>query len=378
MRVRSPPRAPGLSYCEQVVAVMQAIHQLVAGFTVGDAISNEALALQNMFKSWGYTSEVFCEKRKVNGAIRCMVKDVSEILPNISEEDIIVLHLSIGAFVNELFTNLPCKKVVRFHNITPPPFFRGINEVVAAQSELGYKQLDLIANCAMKAIAVSSFNAAELKKRGYTNVDVIPLLVEDKILFPDPDADILQQLNKDGYYNVIFVGRGAPNKRIEDLLCFFHYLQLGYEGKFRFFHIGSYIGFERYQMYIEAMSKRLGLKNCVFTGPVTQNELAAYYKTAHLFLSMSEHEGFCVPLLESMAYQVPVMAYASSAIPDTLNGAGVLFFEKNWQVLAEMAYIIMKDEHMRSSIIQLQNKRWQDYKAIPIEQLWRKALQSFM
>jgi glycosyltransferase involved in cell wall biosynthesis len=358
---------------------MQAIHQLVAGFIAGDAITNEAVALQALFRKWGYSSDIFCEKRKVNTELRAFVKDISELHSCVKDGDIAVLHLSIGSSVNDAFLALNCcKRIVRFHNITPPIFFRGINEMVAAQSEMGYRQLHTLSTYALKAIAVSKFNEENLKSNGYRNVEVIPLLLDDRVLYYPPDRDLVRELKRDGYENIIFIGRGVPNKRIEDLLCFFYYLKLCCKRKIRLVHIGSYIGFERYQMYVEAIGKKLGLKDFVMKGAISQNELAAYYKMAKLFMCMSEHEGFCIPLLESMAYSVPVMAYASSAIPETMKGAGVLFLDKNWHLLAEMASLILQDERIRSSIIEKENQRWQLYKEMPVEKLWKTALQPYL
>jgi glycosyltransferase involved in cell wall biosynthesis len=153
----------------------------------------------------------------------------------------------------------------------------------------------------------------------------------------------------------------VPNKRIEDLLCAFHYFQKTVEPNSRFIHVGSYTGLERYQALVQALARRLEIKNTVFAGNISQPELNAFYARAHLFLSMSEHEGFCIPLLESMAHDVPVLAYAAAAVPETLAGAGILFREKRWDCIAEIMGRVLKDAELRARVIAQQRERLRGY-----------------
>jgi glycosyltransferase involved in cell wall biosynthesis len=126
-------------------------------------------------------------------------------------------------------------------------------------------------------------------------------------------------------------------------------------------HVGSYTGLERYQALIQALARRLGIQNDVFAGSVGQPELNAYYAGAHLFLGMSEHEGFCIPLIESMVHDLPVLAFAAGAAPETLAGAGVLFREKRWDNIAEMMGLVTKDRDLRAAIILKQRERLRRY-----------------
>ncbi|MDD5483338.1 MAG: glycosyltransferase [Kiritimatiellae bacterium] len=352
---------------------MKAIHQFTAGFTKGDAISNEAVLLRKIFRSWGYESHIFCEPHRVLPQLRPQTYDAALAETILKPGDLAVLHLSIGSAVNDLFAALKCRRAIIYHNITPPEYFRGIHEQIARDLAWGRQQAAKLAGAAEIVMAVSRFNADELKSMGYGPAQILPLILDASALKSSPDRGVLRSL-ADGKTNVLFVGRGAPNKRIEDLLCAFHYFQSTLEKNSRFIHVGSYTGLERYQALVQALARRLDIRNCVFAGSVNQQELNAYYAGAHLFLCMSEHEGFCIPLLESMVHDLPVMAYAAGAVPETLAGAGVLFREKNWDEAAEMAGKILNDRELRAGIISGQRERLRRYTGRDLEGELKKTL----
>jgi glycosyltransferase involved in cell wall biosynthesis len=202
----------------------------------------------------------------------------------------------------------------------------------------------------------------------------MPLLLDFSALRQRPDPAVLRGL-KDGKINILFVGRGVPNKRIEDLLCALYYFQKTVEPNARLIHVGSYTGVERYQALVQALARRLGIQNSVmFAGTVGQAQLNAYYALSHLFLCMSEHEGFCIPLMESMAHNLPVLAYGAAAVPETLDGAGVLFMEKRWDYLTEMMSRLIKDTNLRAKIIARQEERLRRYE----NRDWAKMLKEFL
>lgn len=341
---------------------MKAIHQLTAGFTKGDAISNEALVMRKIFRSWGCDSQIFCEPHRVLPEYRDQTCDVTLAEKMIRPGDLAILHLSIGSAVNDIFAALDCRRAIIYHNMTPPDFFRGIQEQIARDLEWGRQQTKNLAGVAEVVMAVSKFNAEELESMGYRQVQVLPLLLDFASLKSKPDRGILRRL-ADGKTNVMFVGRGVPNKRIEDLLCAFHYFQKTVEKNSRLIHVGSYTGLERYQALVQALARRLEIRNIIFAGSVGQAELNAFYESSDLFLGMSEHEGFCIPLIESMVHDLPVLAFAAGAVPETLNGAGILFREKRWDNIAEMMGQVVKDGDLRAATILKQRERLRRYES---------------
>lgn len=339
---------------------MRAIHQFVAGFSHGDAISNEAIVLRDIFRSWGYRSDIFCETRRILPELRHQAFDVNAYIPQATPDDVVLLHLSIGSNVNDAFASLSVRKAVLYHNITPPEYFQGIQEEIAALLARGREQAQALAGHVEVVMADSQFNAQELQSWGYPTVRVLPLVLDLTRLRAKPNRAVLKQYG-DGVINVLFVGRCVPNKRIEDLLSAFYYFQRYVEPHSRLIHVGSFAGTEQYHALLLTRIRDLQLKNVEMPGAVPQDELNAYYRQAHIFLSMSEHEGFCIPLIESMVHDVPILAYAAAAVPETLDGAGVLFHEKRFDWIAEMMGLMVRDESLRQAIIAGQRRRLERY-----------------
>ncbi|MEI6564494.1 MAG: glycosyltransferase [bacterium] len=352
---------------------MVAIHQLVAGFSRGDAISNEAIVLRALFREWGFESRIYCERRRILPELRAEAIDLDDLHPVCKPEDIVFLHLSIGSRVNELFRGLPGKKAILYHNITPPQYFQRIQPSTAADLARGRTQAAGLAGAAMVNLADSAFNAAELASWGYPPAAVFPLMLDFEKLGGSPDRAVMRRFG-DGKVNILFVGRCAPNKKIEDVITAFAYFQKGVEPNSRLILAGSFAGTERYQRLLVTMVRDLKLDNVVFTGSIPQAQLNACYRSAHLFLCMSEHEGFCIPLVESLVHRVPVLAFSAAAVPETLGGAGVLFNGKQFEAIAEMMGRITRDPALRAVLLAGQDKRVLQLKARNLGQELRAHL----
>jgi len=337
------------------------IFQLVAGYSNGDAISNEARAMRDIFRGWGAMSEIVCEAQLILPELLDDAWTLERYRANARADDVLLLHLSIGSEINQVFKALPGRKALLYHNITPPEFFEGIKEKTARRLAEGRRQVAELAGVAEVNLADSGFNARELEDFGYEDVHVFPLVLKLESLSDQLDPVVLEEYGDDRP-TVLFVGRGAPNKRIEDLLYAFHYYQRFHAPDARFVHVGSYTGLEFYQWHIAMLARRLGLENVLLAESVRQDELNAYYKTADVFLSMSEHEGFCIPLIESMVHDLPVLAYAQAAVPETLDGAGVLFSEKRYDMVAAMIDRLIADQGLRERVIEGQRQRLQRYR----------------
>ncbi|HEY8241368.1 MAG TPA: glycosyltransferase family 4 protein [Kiritimatiellia bacterium] len=356
----------------------KAIHQIVAGYSNGDAISNEARHLRDLFRSWGYESEIYCEAKRILPELRADSRDVQAARETIRPDDIVLLHLSIGSMVNEVFASLPCRRALLYHNVTPAEYFRGWQEEIVGSLRKGREQVQRLAGAAEVNMAVSRYNAAELEQAGYKDVRVLPLLLDRKLWDVPPSQRVLKSYAREDRIRVLFVGRCAPNKRIEDLLGCFYYLQKFVEPESRLVHVGSFSGLERYYGLLRAKVAELRLQNVVFAGSVRQEELNAYFKLADVFLCMSEHEGFCIPLLEAMHHGVPVLAYAAGAVPETLDGSGVLFTEKKFDAVAEMIARLARDKALRDPIIKRQHERVEAYMKQDLAAELKEALKPLM
>jgi glycosyltransferase involved in cell wall biosynthesis len=241
-------------------------------------------------------------------------------------------------------------------------YYKPVNSRTASDLEKGLRQVRDLANVAELNMAVSAFNARELVDMGYVDVRVHPLTLNFTMLDATPDRSIIRRYG-DGRVNVLFVGRLAPNKAIEDLVAAFAVYRHAVQPRSRLIHVGSYAGAERYFQMVRKRAQDLGVGDTVFAGAVSQEKLNAFYRIASVFVSMSEHEGFCIPLIESMHMGVPVLAYAAGAVPETVDGAGVLFTQKRFQWIAEMIDLLAGDTPLRRSVIEGQTERVRRYRS---------------
>jgi len=341
---------------------MPAIHQFVAGFANGDAISNEARVMRRLFRSWGCPSEIVSETAAILPELRGEAREVATAASWCRPDDIVLLHLSIGSVVNDVFASLPCRKAILYHNITPSRYFDLVNKKTATSLDKGRQQTRALAGSAAINLADSRFNADELIALGYRDVGVFPLVLDLDLLKSAPDARTLRRYD-DGRVNVLFVGRCAPNKRLDDCLTAFCYYHRFVNPHSRFIHVGSFAGTERYYGLLLTQVLDLGLDTSIvrFAGAVTQAELNTFYDIADVFLCMSEHEGFCIPIVESMAHDVPVLAYAAGAVPETLDGSGVLFHNKAFDAVAEMIGRLADAGPLRTAVLAQQRARLARY-----------------
>jgi L-malate glycosyltransferase len=349
------------------------INQILAALEYGDAIGNEALAINRLLKSWGYKSSIYADG--IHPKLADMASPCRKYRKTSSPDDVAIFHFSIGSEASKFVKTLPDKKILIYHNITPPHFFWGINDALIYLLRSGREELSEFADISDLALGVSEYNRRELVDLGFKKTGVLPLLIDFNNYLRVPDPKILREFDDD-YINLIFVGRIAPNKRHEDLIKMFYYFNKYIEPRSRLILVGSYKGMDRYYSMLQNLISRLGLDNNVYmTGHVSLEEMISYYKLADVFVSMSEHEGFCVPLLESMYFGVPIMAFASSAIPDTLNGSGVLLREKKYEEAAEMAYLLATDEDLRDKIIRKQKERVKDFDPKIVEGMLKKYIE---
>jgi glycosyltransferase involved in cell wall biosynthesis len=353
------------------------IHQIVAGFVDGDAISNLALRLQAVFRAWGYESEIFCPPRHISPKMRGLARSIEEHPTHSRAGNIVVFHFSIGSETIGYFRSLPDTKVLVYHNITPGRYYRAIYDEREILLNQGREELRRLATVPDLTLADSSFNAGELEEAGYENVKVMPIILDLHRLDATPDQGIVNRY-RDDVKNILFVGRVVPNKRFEDIIQSFYAYRLSTRRQARLFLVGSYIGLERYLAFLRNLCRELKLEDVLFTGHVRNDQLVAYYRVADLFLCMSGHEGFCIPLLESMRFRIPILAYAAGAVPETLGGSGVIVNEKDYLKIAEMMDMMLYDEGLRARVIEKQCERLKNFDNASLEEKLKGYLKPWL
>lgn len=343
----------------------------------GDAVGNDALALHHSLQKAGYACELraaYIAPKIAQAETVRTTDDLSDIKP----DDIVIYHLSTGHELNLLFAKLNCKKIIRYHNITPPHFFCGYHPILLENCLDAYNQTRMMAKCADFCLADSAYNREELIRMGYQcNIEVMPILIPFSDYEQEPDAQVIEQM-KDGMTNILFTGRISPNKRQEDVIAAFSVYQKQYNPNSRLILVGNYDGMENYYERLQAYVKETGAKNVLFPGHISFPAILAYYHSADLFLCMSDHEGFCVPLVESMFFDIPIVAKNTTAIPYTLGGSGFLLEDENPVIAASLMNRILTDEDLKNKIIVGQRERLRDFAHEKIERQLFSLIEEFV
>lgn len=344
---------------------MKHADQILADVQFGDAVTDHAFSLQKCLKRMGFQSEIYAEN--IHPSLRQKTKSWSEYKGG----ELLIHHFAIGSDLNEAVKTVSAeKKVFVYHNITPPEFFEGYNLKSQSLCARAQNQLMTLSDVYDMSLAVSEYNCAELRKLGFSNLHVLPILYDfSKSGIADETYMPMREKK-----NILFLGRIAPNKKQQDVIkAFYLYHRLVPES--RLFLVGSYQGMEKYLNELVSLTVLLGLQNdVVFTGKVSYGAMNHLYKNADLFLSMSEHEGFCVPLLESMYFRVPILAFGAGAVPETIGNGGVLFYEKNYPFIAEMMVSLTENESFRNEVIQRQLLRLKDFSEETITKKFEKLI----
>jgi glycosyltransferase involved in cell wall biosynthesis len=333
--------------------VTRHVHQLLAALSYGDAIGNEALAIQKHLRAAGFASDIFAEK--VHPRVAHLARPLWEYREVSSPETICLFHFSIGSASGRLIYHAPDRLVSIYHNITPAHFFLGFHAHLAGLCYHGRRELEAFAPRTELGLGDSEFNRRELEKAGFARTAVLPIVL-DLEKYDGPGSPVVERLYSDARTNLLFVGRIIPNKKIEDLIRVFAAYQRYVNPVSRLLVVGDYRGHERYFQRLLEMVDYLRLDEVVFTGQVDDEELLSFYRVADLFLCLSEHEGFCVPLQEAMVFDVPVVAYDTGAVRETLHGGGVLLKDKAPEVVAELVHRILTDDGLKQKVLGTQER----------------------
>lgn len=324
----------------------------------GDAVSNEVVAIKNVLTEMGFNSNIYAQN--IHPKMLKYVLSIDKYKRG-SDKNILIYHFSTGSDINDYVCNLKkVRKVMIYHNITPEHFFYGYNEISYSLCKQGRVQLAESRDMYELALADSEHNRQELENLGYKNTHVLPIICNFKDYEKPASKKIIEKYS-DGKVNLLFLGRIAPNKKQEDVIKTFYYYKKYINQDSRLFLVGSYNGMERYYHELKELVEHLQLDDVYFTGHTSFSEILAYYQIADTFICMSEHEGFCVPLLECMYFKVPIIAYNSCAVPETLGNSGILVNNKNYKIIAEMIDILIKNESFRLSVIKKQDERLADF-----------------
>ena len=328
------------------------VHQVLATLGYGDAIGHEVIGIQRVLREAGFASDIFVQT--ADARLESLTRDYRELTGASRPDNILIHHFSIGSRASRIAYALPDRMILVYHNITPPEYFVDVHKLLVELCFKGRRELKAYPPRCDLALGDSEFNRQELQALGFDPTGVLPVVPDFSHLDREPDRLLASQFDDD-WTNILFVGRVIPNKRFEDLIRIFDVYKREFNPRARLLLVGAYGGFERYLAMLQQLVAALKTPDVHFTGHVSNEELVAFYEIADLFLCASEHEGFCVPLLEAFHMQVPVVAYAATAVPATMDGGGVLYSDRAPARVAGLVDAIVSDATVYDAVLRSQD-----------------------
>ncbi len=327
------------------------IDQVIPTLASRDAIGGHVMQLRDLLRSRGYRSDIFYANASADR--------IDEGLPITRIGDppgngrVLLYQLSIGSGVADIFRERPERKFVNYHNITPADLLEAWMPAVGEEVRCGRAQLRDLAPVTEFAIADSGFNEQELRDAGYRSTTTVPLLIDPEDFTGSPDPRLSARLDRQrsaGGADLLFVGKVSPHKGQHDLVKALAAYRRLYDPLARLHIVGGAIS-DDYREAVLRFADELGLAEAVeMAGSVTHEELIAYYSACDVFLCLSNHEGFCVPLLESMYHRLPIVSYANTAVPETVRQAGLILPDKEPARVAAAVHRVVTDSRLRDEL----------------------------
>ncbi|PIF04231.1 MAG: hypothetical protein CSA86_02615 [Arcobacter sp.] len=347
------------------------IHQFTPSMASGDSVSSAVLYIQSILIEFGFTSNIYVSRNDLDKNLKHDICHLEEYIQN--ENHILLYHHSIGHNSHDKIMQFKDKKILIYHNITPPHFFKN-NPYIQNLCIQGREQLSSSASCFISAIGDSDYNCKELRYYNYKNPTTLPLLLDwEKQKKVTPNQELIKKYHNP--YNIIFVGRVVQNKAQHQLVDVAYALKKKGLENFKIHIIGG-ASEHKYMQALQQYAKNLNiLVEVTITGKVSQENLKAYYTLADLYLSLSEHEGFGMPLVEAMRHDVPVLSYNTGGVGSALPKESLLE-KKSPDFIANKILAFQKDPYNRVQLIKKQRKKLMGFSSQNIKEKFAHYLNS--
>ncbi len=336
------------------------IHQVTPGLSFGDAISNHIFEMDTRFRQWGHEARIFVQTPQTphpDGGSIHPFDDLEQFLTN--REDLFIYHYGIYHTSIEQFQRAQGRRMLIYHNITPAHFFAGWDMINESICNIGRTYLQCLLDCDF-AVGDSDYNRQELVELGFDerNTAVLPIfLTLNAFETLQYDNNLARTLQQNNTVNWLTVGRVVPNKALENIIRIFYVYNKHFNPASHLHIVGS-SNMASYKQALEILIDELEItQHVTFAGKVSNSQLKTYYTHCDLYVAASQHEGFCVPLIESMYFDLPILAHNATAIPETLGDAGILFSALGYEEVAAMAHLILSDQELKQNILTAQQNR---------------------
>jgi glycosyltransferase involved in cell wall biosynthesis len=352
------------------------IDQVIPSLASRDAIGGHVVQLRDLLRSRGFESDIFYGNATPDRLDYGF--PVSRLGDRSSTDRVLLYQLSIGSGVADIFRDRGERKFVNYHNITPADLLEAWIPAVGEEVRWGRAQLRDLAPITEFAIADSMYNERELQAAGYRSTTTVPLLLDLDGFAGSPDPTLAARLagqRAGGGSELLFVGKVSPHKGQHDLVKALAAYRRLYDPQARLRLVGGAIS-DQYRAAVERFADELGLIDAVeIAGSVTHEELIAYYAAADVFVCLSNHEGFCVPLLEAMYHRVPIVAYTNTAVPETVATAGLVLPDKQPARVAAAIHRVVTDQNLRAALARAASERVASFALPRVQEGFASALE---
>jgi glycosyltransferase involved in cell wall biosynthesis len=353
------------------------IDQVIPSLASRDAIGGHVVQLRDLLRSRGFESDIFYGNATPDRLDYGF--PVSRLGDRSSTDRVLLYQLSIGSGVADIFRDRGERKFVNYHNITPADLLEAWIPAVGEEVRWGRAQLRDLAPITEFAIADSMYNERELQAAGYRSTTTVPLLLDLDGFAGSPDPTLAARLagqRAGGGSELLFVGKVSPHKGQHDLVKALAAYRRLYDPQARLRLVGGAIS-DEYRAAVERFADELGLIDAVeIAGSVTHEELIAYYAAADVFVCLSNHEGFCVPLLEAMYHRVPIVAYTNTAVPETVATAGLVLPDKQPARVAAAIHRVVTDQNLRAALARAASERVASFALPRVQEGFASALET--
>ncbi len=355
------------------------IDQVLPSIVERDAVSHHTLEAQRVLHSMGFVSEIYA--CSMGPGLAARVHRLSDLPREESERQWVCYQASIGSPAADVVASHPGLKLVDYHNISPSELIGPWMPQLGEEARLGRKQLAELAPVVELGFADSEFNRMELDAAGYRHTRVAPLMVDTANFYSPPDERVVDRLAAAralGGHDWLFVGQMLPHKAHHDAIKALACARKMFDPKARLHLVGR----ESCAAYGDALRRfvsALGLTSAVeFVGSISPGELSAYYSSADVLVCCSDHEGFCVPLLEAMHHRLPVVAYGAAAVPETLGDAGIVLPSKSPVLVATAVQRVLTDHKLHDALVSAGLTRTRSFTAEGARRAFAQAIEQVL
>jgi glycosyltransferase involved in cell wall biosynthesis len=336
----------------QVYIVANQIHQR-------DAAGNLCLALYRMLRQQQVAAHLVADAFDMvfNDLIVRRETLASRVRPN----DVVIFFFSTYDDELDEIVKLQCaSKVAYFHGVIPPKLLQVFDPELSALCAKALGQIALLWQ--FDSLVTNSGANAALLRDVANNVRIGEIRVIPPKIVPSEELVLRDRGPKPSRTTFLYVGRVKSHKRIEDILHLLaEYRLLDPSARCKIVGLADNPAYSDYLRWVQATKLNLPEDAVVWFGSVNERELAEIYNEATVYLSMSEHEGFGLPLLEAMMHDLLVFAYDQPAVREIVEYAGVLFTDKSFDTLAGQLHLILESPETCRSILEAQRTRAAEY-----------------